>query len=90
METINREGDCWGDVLVWVRGDGIWCLTGVPREEGGGCLDSSRVFILSNRRRAEDMGTDVNRWMGVMVEVCGCSLLIDFIFSAKREVRSSG
>lgn len=57
---------------------------------GGGALDSSRVFIFSNRMRAEDMGTDVNRWMGVMVEVCGCSLWIDFIFPVKREVRSSG
>lgn len=35
------------------------------------------------------MGTEANRWMGVMGEVCGCSLLIDFIFPVKWEVRSS-
>lgn len=50
---------------------------------GGGGFNSSRVLILSNRKRAEDMGTDGNRWMVVIVEVYGCSLLIDFIFPVK-------
>lgn len=43
-----------------------------------GDFDRYRVFILSNKKWSEDTRTDTNKWMGVMVEHYGCSLLMDF------------